>query len=160
VRTRLHFALAVLWLECTKSVFCMQFDNAWEGNWLSFCAAREVANAMIADPNKGTLLVHNGDISYAQCVTAPPLSRYCTPHAPTAPPLVLIGLLYKAYRDDCQHRLDVLLRQRPCPMRGHRLLCTPLVSVHPPCISAPPLHQCTPLALLHPPCITAPPLRP
>ena len=47
--------------------FCsVQFDNAWNGNWLSFCAAREVANAMIADPNKGTLLVHNGDISYAQ----------------------------------------------------------------------------------------------
>ena len=46
----------------------VQFDNAWNGNWLSFCAAREVANAMIADPNKGTLLVHNGDISYAQYV--------------------------------------------------------------------------------------------
>lgn len=44
----------------------LQFDNAWEGNWLSFCAGREVANAMIADANKGTMLVHNGDISYAQ----------------------------------------------------------------------------------------------
>ena len=44
----------------------VQFDNAWNGNWLSFCAAREVVNAMLADANKGTLLVHNGDISYAQ----------------------------------------------------------------------------------------------
>lgn len=47
----------------------MQFDNAWEGNWLSFCAGREVVNAMIADANKGTMLVHNGDISYAQGFT-------------------------------------------------------------------------------------------
>ena len=35
---------------------------------------------------------------------------------------VLIGLLYKAYPDGCQHRLQVLLRLRPCPMRGHWLL--------------------------------------
>jgi len=73
--TLLHFALADM--QCcvwtASNVCCVQFDNAWEGNWLSFCAAREVANAMIADPNKGTLLVHNGDISYAQCVTASPL---------------------------------------------------------------------------------------
>ncbi len=72
--TLLHFALADM--QCcvwtSSNVCCVQFDNAWEGNWLSFCAAREVANAMIADPNKGTLLVHNGDISYAQCVTASP----------------------------------------------------------------------------------------
>ena len=53
------------------SAFCklcgvMQFDNAWNGNWLSFCAGRETVNAMVADANKGTLLIHNGDISYAQ----------------------------------------------------------------------------------------------
>lgn len=53
----------------TLAALKVEFDNAWEGNWLSFCAAREVANAMIADPNKGTLLVHNGDISYAQGFT-------------------------------------------------------------------------------------------
>ena len=45
---------------------CMQFDNSWNGNWLSFCAGRETANAMIADANKGNLLIHNGDLSYAQ----------------------------------------------------------------------------------------------
>ena len=81
----IHFALAVAVVGLHKQCVCVQFDNAWEGNWLSFCAAREVANAMIADPNKGTLLVHNGDISYAQCVTATPL-RHCTPPSATAPP--------------------------------------------------------------------------
>ena len=32
--------------------------------------------------------------------------------------IVMIGLLYKAYPDDCQ---QVLLRQRPYRTRGHRL---------------------------------------
>lgn len=56
------------WLHCllTLLLCAVQFHNAWEGNWLSFCAAREVTNAMIADAQKGTMLVHNGDISYAQ----------------------------------------------------------------------------------------------
>ena len=49
-----------------KALYALQFDNAWNGAWLSFCAAREVADAMIADANKGTMLVFNGDISYAQ----------------------------------------------------------------------------------------------
>ena len=38
--------------------------------------------------------------------------------------LVMIGLLYKLTRDGCQHRLQILLRLRPYPMRGHRLLHT------------------------------------
>ena len=38
--------------------------------------------------------------------------------------LVLIGLLYKAYPNVCQHRLQVLLRLRPYPVWGHRLLST------------------------------------
>jgi len=36
--------------------------------------------------------------------------------------LVLIGLLYKAHPNGCQHRLQILPRLRPYPMRGHRLL--------------------------------------
>ena len=36
--------------------------------------------------------------------------------------LILVGLLYKAYPNGCQHRLQVLLRLRPYPMRGHQLL--------------------------------------
>ncbi len=36
--------------------------------------------------------------------------------------LVLIGLLYKAYPFYCQHRFTNLLRLRPHPVRGHRLL--------------------------------------
>ncbi len=43
--------------------------------------------------------------------------------------LVLIGLLYKAYPDDCQHRLEILLRLRPYPMRGHQLLCSLFVLI-------------------------------
>ena len=103
-----HSAVFVLH---NKVCFCVQFDNAWEGNWLSFCAAREVANAMIADPNKGTLLVHNGDISYAQCVTAPP-SRHCTPLPSLHPPPITAPPLHH---------------------------CTPLPSLHPPCITPHPL---------------------
>ncbi|KAL3138574.1 hypothetical protein ABBQ32_006345 [Trebouxia sp. C0010 RCD-2024] len=53
----------------TLAALKVAFHNAWEGNWLSFCAAREVTNAMIADAQKGTMLVHNGDISYAQGFT-------------------------------------------------------------------------------------------
>jgi len=30
--------------------------------------------------------------------------------------------MYKAYPNGCQHRLQVLLRLRPYPSRGHRLL--------------------------------------
>ena len=36
--------------------------------------------------------------------------------------LVLIGLLYKAYPDGCQHGLQILLRLRPYPMKRDRLL--------------------------------------
>ncbi len=44
--------------------------------------------------------------------------------------LVLIGRLYKAYLDGCQHRLQILLRLRPYPMRGHWLLCNATSSIH------------------------------
>ena len=39
----------------------VQFSNILNGNWLSFCAARQVVNAMIADPFDANLLVHNGE---------------------------------------------------------------------------------------------------
>jgi len=62
--------------------------------------------------------------------------------------LVVIGLMYKAYPDDCQHRLQVLLRLRPYPVRGHRLLC---VSLFQHCngiyISAV-AHGCVPMPIL------------
>ncbi len=50
----------------------------------------------------------------------------------------LIGLLYKAHPDGCQHRLHILLRLRPCPMRGHQPLCVlhtqpQLVNLHLAC---------------------------
>ncbi len=36
--------------------------------------------------------------------------------------LVVIGLLYMAYPDGCQHEFTFLPRLRPYPMRGRRLL--------------------------------------
>ncbi len=30
--------------------------------------------------------------------------------------------IVQGYLDGCQHRLQILLRLRPCPVRGHRLL--------------------------------------
>ena len=36
--------------------------------------------------------------------------------------VTLIGILYNAYPDGCQHRLHVLLRLRPYPVRVHQLL--------------------------------------
>lgn len=43
-----------------------QFNNAYNGNWLSFCAGRQVANAIINDQTNKSLFLLNGDISYAQ----------------------------------------------------------------------------------------------
>lgn len=37
--------------------------------------------------------------------------------------LVVISLLYMAYRDSCRHNLIFLLRLKPYPMRWHRVLC-------------------------------------
>ena len=36
--------------------------------------------------------------------------------------LLLIGLFHKAHPNGSQHRLQILLRLRPYPMRGHWLL--------------------------------------
>ncbi len=36
---------------------------------------------------------------------------------------VVIGLLYMAYPNGCQHTLTFQPRLRPYPMKGHRLLC-------------------------------------
>ena len=37
---------------------------------------------------------------------------------------VVIGLLYMAHPDGCQHKFTFQPRPRPYPMRGHRLLCS------------------------------------
>ena len=36
--------------------------------------------------------------------------------------LAVIGLVYKAYPNDCRHKCTFLLRLRPYPVRGHWLL--------------------------------------
>jgi hypothetical protein len=43
-----------------------QFNNILNGNWLSFCAGKMVVKAMLADSFPASLLIHNGDLSYAQ----------------------------------------------------------------------------------------------
>jgi hypothetical protein len=39
----------------------LQFNNILNGNWLSFCAAKMVVNAMIADSFPASMLIHNGE---------------------------------------------------------------------------------------------------
>ncbi len=56
--------------------------------------------------------------------------RYATPSSVCLYyDLILIGLLYKAHPDGCQHRLQILLRPRPYPIRGHWLLHLKCLSV-------------------------------
>ncbi len=53
----------------------------------------------------------------------PGLLSRCALHAHSSD-LIVIGLLYKAYPNGCQHRLQVLLMLRPYPVRGHRFFCS------------------------------------
>lgn len=62
----------------------MQFKNILNGNWLSFCAGRMTAEAMIKDTFPAQLLVHNG--------TNPP---YTCSHAPAAMHVLVLQLLLK-----------------------------------------------------------------
>ena len=69
-----------------------------------------IASKMQSSVTKNLVFPSCGDIKILQLLV-------CTSHD-----LALIGLLYKAYPNRCQHRLQVLLRLKFYSMRGHRLL--------------------------------------
>lgn len=53
--------IALLRLSNMTCLHIVQFNNIINGNWLSFCAARMVINAMEADTFPATLFIHNGE---------------------------------------------------------------------------------------------------
>jgi len=69
-----------------------------------------IASKMQSSVTMNLVFPSCGDIKILQLLV-------CTSHD-----LALIGLLYKAYPNGCQHRLQVLPRLRLYSMRGHRLL--------------------------------------
>ena len=48
-----------------------QVRNAIHMGWAEYCAALVTATRMREDMQGRTLLVHNGDVSYAECVFSP-----------------------------------------------------------------------------------------
>lgn len=49
----------------------MQVQNALHMGWVNYCAALITAKRMQEDIDGRTLIVHNGDVSYAECVCMP-----------------------------------------------------------------------------------------
>ena len=74
------------------------------------------------DQVERALLVASGDAASGKLVADSHVRHRCCTICFFPVLRVLIGLLYKAYPNDCQHSYKVVLRPRPYPMRRHRLL--------------------------------------
>jgi hypothetical protein len=61
------------------AVLCVQVQNALHMGWVDYCAALITAKRMQEDIDGRTLIVHNGDVSYAECVCIPPILQPFSP---------------------------------------------------------------------------------
>ena len=74
------------WVVTCKAVLHVQVQNALHMGWVDYCAALVTAKRMQEDIDGRTLIIHNGDVSYAECVWIPAIMqrfvhRFCLHHS-------------------------------------------------------------------------------
>lgn len=91
----------------------VQIQRAWSQMTTTACCCAFTALRLAVQLHcNSCLMMHAQRFRYS----------HLAPAGITISHLVLLGLLYKAYPDCCQHRLQIVLRLRPYPVRRHRLL--------------------------------------